>query len=286
MSRIERALEKAEELRKSSKKSEREEAHTLPLDSISHEFEIDEPIINIEKVDKHLISITDAGTSIAEQYKKLRVNILKSTEKEFLNTLLITSPEIGEGKTLTAINLAVTMAKEIDYTVLLVDADLKHPAIHKYLGLEVKYGLSDYLMGKVKISDVMIKTGIGKLIFLPAGSPTDNSSELLSSDRMKKLIHEMKYRYNDRYIIFDSAPILVTSDTISLSNLVDGLLIVMQGGRTTLKTAEKALSLINGTNILGVVFNNVPREFAKNLYPYYYGYGKEGYYKKDEKLKE
>ncbi len=284
MSRIERALEKAEEIRKSSKKSEREEAHTLPLDSISHEFKIDEPIINIEKVNKHLISITDAGTSIAEQYKKLRVNILKLTEKEFLNTLLITSPEIGEGKTLTAINLAVTMAKEIDYTVLLVDADLKHPTIHKYLGLEVKYGLSDYLMGKVKISDVMIKTGVGKLIFLPAGSPTDNSSELLSSDRMKKLIYEMKYRYNDRYIIFDSAPILVTSDTISLSNLVDGLLIVMQGGRTTLKTAEKALSLINGANILGVVFNNVPREFAKNLYPYYYGYGKEGYYKKDEKL--
>ncbi len=94
----------------------------------------------------------------------------------------------------------------------------------------------------------------------------------------------MKYRYNDRYIIFDSAPLLITSDTISLGTLVDGILLVIQAAHTSLKTAEKAISLIKGANIIGTVFNNVPREFAKNLYPYYYGYGKENYYKKAEKV--
>lgn len=286
MSRIEKALEKAEEIRKLVKNTDTEEIVTIPLKGVSHKFEIGAPIIDMEKVDKHLVSITDPNSSLAEQYKKLRVSILKATEKEFLNTILITSPEIGEGKTLTAINLAVTMAKEVDYTVLLVDTDLKHPSIHKYLGIEAKYGLSDYLMSKVEIPDIMIKTGIGKLIFLPAGTETEDSSELLSSDRMKKLIYELKYRYNDRYIIFDSAPLLVTSDTISLGSLVDGILLVMQAAHTSLKTAEKAISLIKGANILGAVFNNVPREFAKNLYPYYYGYGKEGYYRKAEKVKE
>ncbi len=284
MSKIEKALEKAEELRKSIKNYGKE--YTVTSETVSHKFEITQSIITKEKVDEHLVSITDENSSIAEQYKKLKANILKATEKEFLNTLLITSPEIGEGKTLSAINLAVTMAKDIDYSVLLVDTDLRHPAIHRYLGLKVKHGLTEYLMGKVEIPDILIKTGIGKLVFLPAGNSTENSSELLSSERMKKLIKEMKYRYNDRYIIFDSAPLLITSDTISLSRLVDSVLIVMQAAHTTLKTAEKALSLIKGSNILGVIFNNVPSEFAKHLYPYYYNYGKEGYYKKPKRVNE
>jgi exopolysaccharide/PEP-CTERM locus tyrosine autokinase len=199
---------------------------------------------------------------------------------------LVTSASAGEGKTITAINLAISIASEIDYTVLLVDTDLKRPSIHKYLGIETEYGLSDCLTGKAELSDVMIKTGIGKLVFLPAGNATENAAELLSSERMKMLVNEMKHRYKDRYIIFDSSPLLLTSDAIPLSNYIDGVLLVIQASRTTPKDASLAVSQIKGSNILGVVFNNVPKYLAANLYPYYHLYEKEGYYQKAQDSKE
>jgi protein-tyrosine kinase len=193
---------------------------------------------------------------------------------------MVTSSEIGEGKSITSINLAVSLAMEYDYTVLLVDADLKNPSIHRYLGIAPQYGLSDYLLGEVSIPDILIKTGIGKLVLLPAGNASSNtdSAELLSSSKMEKLVYELKHRYKDRYVIFDSPPILAVSDTIPLSGYMDGILLVLQAARSSPKTALQAISHIRGSNILGVVFNNVPDYLAKNLYPYYYRYGKDAYH--------
>nr|MDA8387532.1 polysaccharide biosynthesis tyrosine autokinase [Nitrospiraceae bacterium] len=195
----------------------------------------------------------------------------KNADADSLNTIMITSSQIGEGKTLTAVNLAAAIAGEIDHTVLLVDADLRNPTVHKYLGMEPGGGLSDYLKGGVKLGDVLIKTGIGKLVVLPAGNPPDNPSELLSSDRMKALVKELKDRYKDRYIIFDSSPLLVTADPISLAGYMDGVLLVVQSARTTPKAARKALSLLKGCRVLGSVFNNVPGYLAGHIYPYNYG---------------
>ena len=286
MSRIEKALEKALEMRESIKEATAEEKPAPERNIVCTGFEIGEGLVDPEKVDWHIVCIKDPCSSTAEQYKKLRARILKATAKDFLNTIMVTSPDMGEGKTITAINLAVALANEVDYTVLLVDADLKQPSVHKYLGIEPEYGLSDYLMGKVTLSDVLIKTGIGKLVFLPAGSSSENTAELLSSERMRGLVHDMKHQYKDRYIIFDSAPILVAADSLPLSGYMDGVLLVVQAARTTPKTASHALSLIKGSNILGVVFNAVPKDLAKNLYPYYYLYGNEGYYKKPKKSEE
>lgn len=279
MSRIEKVLEKAAEMKESGHTAAAEEPayhdHEVPFTG----FEIGEPVVNPDTVDKHIVCITDPNSVAAEQYKKLRARIIKATTENFLNTIMVTSPDMGEGKTITATNLAVSIANEIDYTVLLVDTDFKHPSINKYLGVETDRGLSDYLMGKAELSQVMIKTGIGKLVFLPAGNAAENATELLSSEKMKMLVHEMKLRYKDRYIIFDSAPILVTSDSIPLSSYMDGVLLVIQAARTTPKAASHAISQIKGSNILGVVFNNVSKYLARNLYPYYYLYNKEGYYK-------
>ncbi|MEW6067026.1 MAG: XrtA-associated tyrosine autokinase [Nitrospirota bacterium] len=286
MSRIEKSLQKALEVRESVKNTidekmvitEDRQDFTLP------KFEIGESIIKIDTVDKHIICLTDPFSPAAEQYKKLHVRIFRSTVKDFINTIMITSPGVGEGKTITATNLAVSMANEIDHTVLLVDADLKHPSIHKYLGIESKYGLSDYLMGKVKLQDILIKTGVGKLVFLPAGTSAENTTELMSSQRMKRLVYELKHRYKDRYIIFDSPPLLVTADSLSMCSYMDGIVFVIQASKTTQKAALHAVSLIKGHNILGVVFNNVPKDFAKNLYPYYYE--SEKYYKRAKNNKE
>jgi protein-tyrosine kinase len=273
MSRIERALEKALKMRRSE---------TLPSHSASWPttyskfdpavFDVGENGIDTAAVDQHIVSITDPYSSAAEEYRKLRARIFKVTEKDFLNTLMVTSSQAGEGKTVTAINLAVAIAHEIDHTVLLIDADLRKPSVHRYLGLNPKYGLGDYLENRrdLALSDIMIKTGIGKLVVIPAGNPPASPAELISSDRMRLLIKEIKHRYRDRYIIFDSSPLLMTADSLSLCDYMDGIIFVVQAASTPKKAVTQALSTIKGHNILGTVFNAVPKYLAKNLYPYYY----------------
>jgi len=279
MSRIERALEKALKMRRSETAPGR--AAFWPTTHGKFDpsvFEVGEGGIDPAAVDRHIVSITDPYSSAAEEYRKLRARIFQVTEKDFLNTLMVTSSQAGEGKTVTTINLAVAIAHQVDHTVLLIDADLRKPSIHRYLGLNPQYGLSDYLDNRrdVSLSDIMIKTGIGKLVLLPAGSPPENPAELISSDRMRLLIREIKHRYRDRYIIFDSSPLLLTADSLSLCHYMDGIIFVVQADSTPKKAVTQALTFIKGYNILGTVFNDVPRYLAKNLYPYYYRSGYAG----------
>jgi exopolysaccharide/PEP-CTERM locus tyrosine autokinase len=273
MSRIERALEKALKLRRSETAHGRAAFWPTTYSKCDPSvFEVGEGGIDPAAVDRHIVSITDPYSSAAEEFRKLRARIFQVTEKDFLNTLMVTSGQAGEGKTITAINLAIAIAHELDHTVLLIDADLRKPSIHRYLGLNPQYGLSDYLESRSNLSlpDIMIKTGIGKLVVLPAGSPPEKPAELISSDRMRLLIREIKHRYRDRYIIFDSSPLLLTADALSLCDYMDGIIFVVQAARTPKKVVIQALSLIKGYNILGTVFNDVPKYLAKNLYPYYY----------------
>jgi exopolysaccharide/PEP-CTERM locus tyrosine autokinase len=191
---------------------------------------------------------------------------------------MITSSIDSEGKTLTAINLAVTFAKEIDHSILLIDADLRKPKVHEYLGIKNGYGLSDYLTQDIDISEVLVKTGIGNLILLPAGRAVKNPAELLSSEKMKSLIHEVKHKYMNRYIIVDTPPILPFADAISIGSLVDGIVFVVREGRTQKKTIENALNLTRDLNVLGLVFNNVREENLDGHYShYYYGYNRYSY---------
>jgi protein-tyrosine kinase len=283
MSRIEKALEKAVKTRESIKENIQEEITTPDNRVTLPRFEVGESVLDPAAIDRHIVCISEPSSATAEQYKKLRARILQVTAKDLLNTIMVTSSDMGEGKTITAINLAVTIANEIDYTVLLVDADLRGPSVHRYLGIKSKYGLSDYLTDKTSLSDVLIKTGIGKLVVLPAGNPPENPAELLSSDKMKRLVNEIKLRYKDRYVIFDSSPVLVTADSLSLGTYMDGIVFVVQAARTSQKSVEQAISLMKGYNILGIVFNDVPQYLAKNLYPYYgYGYRRNKYFKKSD----
>src|ERR1700690_846920 len=171
------------------------------------EFQIKDSIIDPARVDPHIVCITDPLSASSEQYRKLRARILAATKSDFQNTIMVASSDIGEGKSITSVNFAVALAQELDYTVLLVDADLRKPSVHKYLGIKADIGLSDYLSGKADLSDVLIHTGIGKLVLLPAGSQCPNPAELLSSNRMKDLVEEMKHRDSDRYIIFHTSPV-------------------------------------------------------------------------------
>lgn len=273
MSRIEQALEKAAQMRGPGMPRERvSPTPVVPAKGDPELFEASESRINKTDVDHHVISITDPGCAAAEEYKKLRARLFSNTDNDFANSLLVASSFGGEGKTLTAINLAVTMAREIDHTVLLIDADLRKPSVHTYLGLKPQPGLSDYLQNKVELKDVLIKTGIGKLVLLPAGTPPENPAELLASEKMRDLVREMKYRYRDRYIIFDSSPLLSAADGLYVKEYVDGVLFVVQAARTSADAAAEALSLLKGAHVYGVVFNNVPPELSANYGRPAYGY--------------
>ena len=273
MSRIEQALEKAIKIRESAAvpvsefDSHRQSAKKpSPLPA----FHIKESIIDPVLVDRHIVCITDPYSPASEQYRKLRARILARTKQDFQNTIMVTSADVGEGKSITSINFAVALAQEMDHTVLLVDADMRKPSIHKYLGIKTDRGLSDYLSGQVELSDVLINTGLGRLVLLPAGNACSNPAELLSSNRMKELVKEMKHRYADRYIVIDTPPVLVSADAISMSNHVDGVIFVVQAAKTSEKTVKKAINLLKGAIMLGIVYNNVPDYLGKNLNPYYY----------------
>jgi protein-tyrosine kinase len=269
MSKIEQALEKAVRMRETMHETVSETVVAGPSgapesQAVFNRFEVGDALVNKALIDKHLVCITDPFSSVSEQFKKLKARVLNLMPKEdFRKTIMVTSSDIGEGKSVVAINLAVALSNELDYTVLLVDTDLRKPSIHRYFGIEPEYGLSDYLTGRVALDDVLIKTGIGKLIILPAGNVPDNSAELLSSEKMKMLVHELKHRYKDRYIIFDSTPLLVTADPLMLGMQMDGVVFVIQEGRTSQQAALQSMSLMKGWNILGAVFNNVPEYLIK-----------------------
>jgi protein-tyrosine kinase len=274
MSRIEKALENAVKLRETTVSAAPGIGLQTPEPAVAApSFPMGEQIVDPSVVDRHIVFITNPQSPAAEQYRKLRARILRIVGKDKLNTLMITSADAGEGKTITAINLAVGIAQEIDHTVLLVDGDLRNPSVHRYLGIKPQAGLSDYLTNKAALSDVLVKTGIGKLVLLPAGTQVENPAELLSSTRMRELVREMKHRYGDRYVIFDSAPVLLAADALSLGNYMDGLIFVVQADRTSPKAVTEALTLLKGYKILGSVFNNVPAYLGHGRHSYYHRYG-------------
>jgi len=203
-----------------------------------------------------------------EFYKILRTQIQQRTKQQGWNTIMITSTQPGEGKTITSINLAVTMAKEFNQTVLLVDCDLRRQKIHDYLGLENKRGLVDYLIDDKPLNDLITWPNIPHMTLISGGGIIRESTELLGSPKMKALVHEMKARYDDRYVLFDVPPILAGADATAFAPLMDGVVMVVEAARTTKKDVKKALSLIPQEKLIGVVLNK-SRGPVKGYYKYY-----------------
>src|SRR3989344_8392116 len=171
--------------------------------------------VDVEKSylqEKRVISGIEQN-SYTEAYKILRTQILQRLRENGWNSLAITSPGFNEGKTLTAINLAISIAMEVNYSVLLVDADLRNPSVHTYFGLSAGSGLSDYLTGDVPLSELLIHPAdIPRFVILPGGKPLANSSEMLTSPKLVRLVEELKTRYPSRIILFDLPPLLSAAD--------------------------------------------------------------------------
>ena len=201
-------------------------------------------------------------------YKILRTQIQHRTKEKGWRTIMITSVNPGEGKTLTSINLSITFAKEFNQTVLLVDSDLMRQNVHKYLGYPSEKGLIDYLVNDQPLKDFITWPGIDKLTVISGGRTIHDSSELLGSPRMRALVHEMKDRYSDRYVFFDTPPVLGGADAIVLAPLVDAVIMVVAEGQTSIHDVKRSLELLPRDNFLGFVLN---RQKAPML-NYYYAY--------------
>jgi exopolysaccharide/PEP-CTERM locus tyrosine autokinase len=206
----------------------------------------------------------------AEEYRKLKSLVLRLTKREkFLNTLLITSAGSNEGKTLTALNLAIVLAQEYDHSVLLVDADLRRPSVHRYLGIHPEAGLAQCLQDNLPVSRALVKTGLGRLVVLPAGNAVADPVELLSSSRMKDIIRELKHRYPDRYVIIDTPPAAPFADAQVLGQAVDGVLFIVREGVARTNDIREGLSSLKDANLLGVVFNDASFSPGSGRYYYY-----------------
>ena len=197
-----------------------------------------------------------------DQIKILRTQVLRKLKAIGGNSILITSANPYEGKTFTSINLGVSIAKEFDRTVLIIDADLRKPTQKhtsfstEFFTLNVERGLTDYLEGDADISEILINPGIEKLTLIPAGVPVDNSPEVLNSSRMQEMILEIKNRYPaDRVVIVDGPAVLPFPDAMILARYVDGVILVIESERTSNQDLKKMMLRLKEANIIGTVLN-------------------------------
>ena len=201
-----------------------------------------------------VIAGCDSGAFV-DAYKVLRTKVLQRMRERGWNSLAVTSPTPGGGSTLTAINLAISMAAEVDQTVLLVDANLREPSIHEYFGFEPAMGLNDYLLDGTELEQMLVHPkGIERLVLLPGTRPLLESSEMLASPQMIRLVGELKARYPSRIVVFD-LPHCTTADTLAFLPHVDAALLVLEEGRTTQDDVQHAIAYFQSTSLLGTVLN-------------------------------
>ena len=250
-----------------------------------------EPVVTSRRVDLDLQALQAAGivtpnaprTNIADQFRVVkRPLILNAMGKGAApvnhgNLIMVTSALSGEGKSFTSVNLAMSIAAELDHTVMLVDADVARPSVLRMLGLPPGPGLLDLLEGRAEMSDVLLRTNIDKLTVLPSGTPHPRATELLASDAMRQLLADMASRYPDRIIIFDSPPLLLTTESRVLASHMGQIVVVVHAGKTLQADVQHALSTIEACPVKLMLLNKATSQihgsYGYGGYGYGYGYG-------------
>ncbi|MCU7878593.1 MAG: CpsD/CapB family tyrosine-protein kinase, partial [Candidatus Thiodiazotropha sp. (ex Lucinoma borealis)] len=201
------------------------------------------------------VILGDTNDSISDQYKVLRTHVLQRLKANQWNSLAVTSPNEGCGKTLTSINLAISLAREVNHSVLLVDMDLRRPSIQHYFFKEEQPGISEYLTEGMELSNILFNPSLERLVILPGNKPFANSSEMLSSPKMVQLVEDLKNRYPNRMVIFDMPPVLSCDDVIAFSPYIDAVMLVIEEGVTRKDEIKRTFELLGDSNILGTVLN-------------------------------
>jgi non-specific protein-tyrosine kinase len=278
MSKLRKALQRAKEAKEGKvvvkkeidRKAPKEQTSKYGTPSTQKErskIDITYTKTRVENISKEVLRKNKVFSAFKEnqttfEIDSLRTQLLTKLDEINGNSVLITSSHPGEGKTFTAINLGVSIAKQLDRTVLIIDMDLRNPwrdhfdFAHDFWGIEPEKGFADFLMGEAEIEDIIINPGIEKLTIIPAGKPLQNSSELLSSQRMEQFIMDVKKRYgSNRICLFDSPALLPYTDALVISHLIDGIVLVVEAERTAPDDVKKAFKLLQGKPLLGTVLN-------------------------------
>jgi capsular exopolysaccharide synthesis family protein len=199
-------------------------------------------------------------------YKILRTRVLQKLEANQWRSFAVTGPDTGAGKTLTAVNLAIALAQDPNTWVFLVDLDLQRPKVGTTLGMSFSRGLTDYLLGDATFDEVIYHPGIDRLAVVPNSRPIEQSSELLSSQRMHDFMSMLEAEAPRRIIVYDAPPLLVSDDVLTVAPQIDGVLLVATQGVTPRSTLEQAKDVLADMNVLGVVLN---RSSERDDSPYY-----------------
>ena len=216
-----------------------------------------------------LVAFLDQNSFEAEQFKILRTGLLYPISGTPPRSILVTSVAQGDGKSFVSANLAVSVALSLNRHVLLIDCDLRKPFIHTMFGFRDVPGLTEYIVNGMALPSLLLRTKVERLTILPAGTPPQNPSELLSSKSMASLIQEVTRRYDDRLIILDSPPPALTAETAVLARQVDGILFVVKCGKTRMSDLQKIVEKMGKEKLLGSVVNHYEQSIVD-----YYGYRK------------
>lgn len=233
--------------------------------------------INLVRLRQLGMVTQDGGrTPIAEDFRIIKRPLLRNAREAGIgsikhgNLIVVTSALPGEGKTYCAVNLAMSIAMEMDITVLLVDADVARPSILKVLGLGAEPGLMDILLSDdLTLSDVILRTNVPTLSILPAGRSNKHATELLASRAMSNLLTEIANRYADRIVIFDSPPLLITSEANVLAAQMGQVVLVVEAEATTQHAVKEALRQLEGCARVNLIYNKTKAFPGNDYYGYY-----------------
>ncbi len=234
--------------------------------------------IDLENLDRlGIVTLNRTKSPIAEQFRLIKRPLLSNAFNPMSglkngNLIMVTSSLAGEGKSFCSINLAMSIAMEMDHRVLLIDADVARPSIPKTLGFSKEEpGLLDIILNpELGIADVMIKTNVEKLTLLPAGTHHTHATELLASQTMGAILQELAQRYHDRVVIFDSPPLLLTSESRALACQMGQIVLVVEAERTTQQTVKDALQQIESCDVVNLIYNKARTQSNAGYYGYYY----------------
>jgi receptor protein-tyrosine kinase len=229
----------------------------------------DAPLVTFQPApESHLLDLNNSHDTPAEEFRTLRTRLNHLQTLQPLHTVLVTSPSPAEGKTFTAVNLALAQAHLAESSVLLADFDLRRPIIHNLFQVERAPGLSDFLTGQCSFPQALRRIEGRNLYVLPAGSPVKNPLELLNMRQSKVLFEELPRAFN--WAIFDTPPLLFSADANLLATLADGTILVVKIGTTSFDNVTRAMQSLCENNVLGIVANGARASELYNKYTYYY----------------
>jgi len=231
------------------------------------------------RVEPHLISVSQPRSPHCEQFRSLRTKLMQAGERLQMRAFVVTSAAVGEGKTLTALNLAWLLAQTDGMRALIIDSDLRKPCVTQYLGIDRREGLSEVLSGAVTLDEAIIKLNPAGLFLLPGGEARDDVAELLSGPAYGRILGSVRKMFD--YIIIDAPPLAIFSDANVLMNRADAGLIVIRSRKTRYAMIDKLLEQIPREKLLGIILNRVDEQFDGETYYY-----TREYYQRDRTISE